>query len=208
MRMHLIISSICEFNTFLLSRDSQSQRWLHSGITSLFESKRRVLGYTPCLSPFASCFPIPFLDVIPFTFVLRQIWSIAHITLSHFSSISTINVPDLQPGYELTFPTPSSLSFKGTSGGSQTATSKVASKLYGIEKLELFGELDLEVAPKERVTGKSLQVQLTKKELTLDYWPRFVIVLRLNPSVSLSDERFSCWCCLLQIETWYDLEVS
>lgn len=84
-------------------------------------------------------------------------------------------MPDLQPGHELTFPTPSSLSFKGVSGGSQTATTVVPSKTYAIENLELFGELDLSVEKKEKVTGKSLQVQLTKKELTTDYWPRLVL---------------------------------
>ncbi|KAG0150098.1 hypothetical protein CROQUDRAFT_38865 [Cronartium quercuum f. sp. fusiforme G11] len=87
----------------------------------------------------------------------------------------TINVPDLQPGYSLTFPTPSSLSFSGTSGGSQTATTSVPPKNYSIENLELFGELDLSAEKKEKITGKSLQVQLTKKDLKLEYWPRCVL---------------------------------
>jgi hypothetical protein len=89
---------------------------------------------------------------------------------------STINVPDLQPGYSLTFPTPSSISFTGTSGGSKA----VPSKSFEIESLELFGEIDLEADRKEKLTGKSLQLVLTKKDLNDEYWPRFVIIV-FNP---------------------------
>lgn len=93
----------------------------------------------------------------------------------------TINVPDLQPGYSLTFPTPTSLSFKGTSGSSQTANSSTPPpKAYVIDSLELFGELDLDAERKEMVTGKSLQVQLTKKQLQAEYWPRLTKDKRVN----------------------------
>ncbi|KAA1130631.1 hypothetical protein PGTUg99_014176 [Puccinia graminis f. sp. tritici] len=88
----------------------------------------------------------------------------------------TINVPDLQPGYSLTFPTPSSISFTGTSGGSKA----VASKSFEIESLELFGEIDLEADRKEKLTGKSLQLVLTKKDLNDEYWPRLTKDKRVN----------------------------
>ncbi|KAH9813568.1 hypothetical protein DFH28DRAFT_896117 [Melampsora americana] len=92
----------------------------------------------------------------------------------------TINVPDLQPGYTLTFPTPSTLSFKGISGGSQTISSNVPAKTYEIQNLELFDELDLSIEPKQSINGKSLQIQLTKKELKIEYWPRLTKEKRVN----------------------------
>lgn len=100
--------------------------------------------------------------------------------LSHNIIYLTINVPDLQPGYTLEFPSSSSLSFKGISGGSQTVSSTVPAKTYEIQNLELFGELDLSVERKESVNGKSLQVQLTKKELKIEYWPRLTKDKRVN----------------------------
>ncbi|OAV97887.1 hypothetical protein PTTG_12008 [Puccinia triticina 1-1 BBBD Race 1] len=88
----------------------------------------------------------------------------------------TINAPDLQSGYSLTFPTSSSLSFKGTSGGPKAANPKS----FEIDSLQLFGEIDLEADRRERLTGKSLQVVLTKKDLKEEYWPRLTKDKRVN----------------------------
>lgn len=88
-----------------------------------------------------------------------------------FPHKSTINVPDLQPSYTLTFPSPSSLSFKGSCG-----SQAVDSKSFEIDSLQLFGEVDTEADRKEKLTGKSLQIVLTKKDLKEEYWPRFVVI--------------------------------
>ncbi|EGG03904.1 uncharacterized protein MELLADRAFT_37697 [Melampsora larici-populina 98AG31] len=99
---------------------------------------------------------------------------------SHNIIYLTINVPDLQPGYTLDFPTPSTFSFKGISGGSQNLGSNVPAKTYEIHQLEFFDQLDLSVERKETVNGKSLQIQLTKKELKTEYWPRLTKDKRVN----------------------------
>ncbi|PLW49541.1 hypothetical protein PCANC_09015 [Puccinia coronata f. sp. avenae] len=88
----------------------------------------------------------------------------------------TINATDLQPGYSLTFPTSSSISFKGTSGDSKA----ISPKSLEIDSLELFGEIDLEAERKEKLTGKSLQLVLTKKDLKEEYWPRLTKDKRVN----------------------------
>ncbi|KNZ57419.1 hypothetical protein VP01_2165g4 [Puccinia sorghi] len=87
----------------------------------------------------------------------------------------TINVPDLQPSYTLTFPSPSSLSFKGSCG-----SQAVDSKSFEIDSLQLFGEVDTEADRKEKLTGKSLQIVLTKKDLKEEYWPRLTKDKRVN----------------------------
>lgn len=87
----------------------------------------------------------------------------------------TINVPDLQPNYTLTFPSPSSISFKGSCG-----SKAVDSKSFEIDSLQLFGEIDTEADRKEKLTGKSLQIVLTKKDLKEEYWPRLTKDKRVN----------------------------
>lgn len=62
----------------------------------------------------------------------------------------------------------------------RVVTPKLSAKSLEIDSLELFGEIDLEAERKEKLTGKSLQLVLTKKDLKEEYWPRLTKDKRVN----------------------------